>query len=40
LFLVNRKCDTVINEKEMTKLRLSGGEAVWAKVREVTGPYV
>jgi hypothetical protein len=40
LFLVDRKCDSVLNEKEMTKLRLRARDAIWTKVREVLGPHV
>jgi hypothetical protein len=39
LFLVSRKCDTVMNEKEMIKLRAKAQEAVWEKALDVTGPY-
>jgi hypothetical protein len=40
LFLVNWKCDAIVKEKEMTKLRLNAGDAVGAKVREIIGPYI
>ena len=40
LFLVNQRCDTVMNEKELAKLRVSAQEAVWAKAHEVIGPYI
>jgi hypothetical protein len=40
LFLVSRKCDTVMNEKELKKLREMAGETVWEKVQEILAPYV
>jgi len=40
LFLINRYCDTVMNEKELAKLRVSAQERVCAKVQEIIGPYV
>jgi hypothetical protein len=40
LFLVSRKCDAVMNEKEMEKLRIKAQDAVWEKVHEIIGPYV
>lgn len=40
LFLVNRTCDTVMNETELAKLRDSAAGKVEAKVREILGPYV
>ena len=40
LFLVNRTCDTVMNEIELAKLRGSAAEKVETKVREILGPYV
>jgi len=40
LFLVSYKCDTVMNEKELAKLRVTAGEAVRAKVQQIIGPYI
>lgn len=40
LFLVSRKCDTVMNEKEMAKLRVKAQDVVWEKVHEIIGQYV
>lgn len=40
LFLVNRKCDTIMNEKELAKLRVTAREAVWAKAHQIIGPYI
>ncbi|KAF2875856.1 hypothetical protein BDV95DRAFT_562768 [Massariosphaeria phaeospora] len=40
LFLVSKKCDTVKNEKQLAKLRVTAQDAVWAKVRQIITPYV
>ncbi|KAF1846533.1 uncharacterized protein K460DRAFT_314051 [Cucurbitaria berberidis CBS 394.84] len=40
LFLVNRTCDAVMNEKELAKLRVTAQEAVWEKAHQVISPYV
>lgn len=40
LFLVNQKCDTVLNEKHLAKLRETAQEAVWAKTLEIIRPYI
>jgi hypothetical protein len=40
LFLVNRHCDTVRNEKELSKLRTTAGDAVWMKVQEIISPHI
>jgi len=40
LFLVNPKCDTVMNEKELANLRVTAREAVWAKTHQIIGPYI
>lgn len=40
LFLVNWKCDTVMNEWELGKLRTNAQEVVWEKVHEMIGPHV
>jgi hypothetical protein len=40
LFIVNRTCDTVMNETELAKLRVSAAEKVEAKVRKILRPYV
>jgi NAD(P)-dependent dehydrogenase (short-subunit alcohol dehydrogenase family) len=40
LFLVSRYCDTVMNEKEMAKLRVTAQEKVWEKTHEIIGPTV
>lgn len=39
LFLVNGKCDTIRNERQLGILRVKGGEAVERKVVEVIGAY-
>ncbi|KAH3911698.1 hypothetical protein HBH56_127370 [Parastagonospora nodorum] len=40
LFLVNRKCDAVANEKEMVKLRAKAGDVVWDTVQGIVRPYI
>lgn len=40
LFLVNHNCDTVMNEKELAKLRITAQEAVWVKAHEILGKYI
>lgn len=40
LFPVSYKCDTVMNETEMAKLREKAQDAVWAKTHEILGPYI
>ncbi|KAF2110244.1 hypothetical protein BDV96DRAFT_668779 [Lophiotrema nucula] len=40
LFLVNYKCDTVLNEKELAKLRVTAQEIVWRKAHQIISPYV
>lgn len=40
LFLVNMKCNSVANEKEMVKLRAKAGGAVWETVQSIVRPYV
>jgi len=40
LFLVDHKCDAVMNEKELAKLRVTAQEAVWEKVHQILTPYV
>ena len=40
LFLVNYKCDSVMNEKELAKLRVTAQETVWEKAHQIIGPYI
>ncbi|KAH7361245.1 hypothetical protein BKA66DRAFT_573592 [Pyrenochaeta sp. MPI-SDFR-AT-0127] len=40
LFLVNQRCDTVMNEKELAKLRQTAQEAVWTKAHQIVNPYI
>lgn len=40
LFLVNHKCDSVMNGKELGKLRIKAQDAVWEKAHQIIGPYV
>ncbi|KAF2831568.1 hypothetical protein CC86DRAFT_140909 [Ophiobolus disseminans] len=40
LFLVNQYCDTVMNARELAKLRVSAQSVVWEKVHEIIGPYI
>jgi hypothetical protein len=40
LFLANWKCDTVMNAKELAKLRANAQEIVWAKAYKIIGQYI
>ncbi|CAO2649322.1 Nn.00g067070.m01.CDS01 [Neocucurbitaria sp. VM-36] len=40
LFLVSKNCDTVMNEKELAKLRVTAREVVWTKAQDIIGPYI
>lgn len=40
LFLSSWKCDTVTNEKQLAKLRVTAQDAVWSKTYEILSPYI